>query len=73
MTPSVTRSRLAVATVFFVNGAVLATWVPHIPEVKARHGLTDGGLGFVLLAMAGGPSWRCRSPDGWWIASEVGE
>ena len=39
---------------FFVNGVVLASWVPHIPAVKARHALSDGDLGLVLLAMAVG-------------------
>ncbi len=48
------RARRAVGTVFFVNGAVLASWIPHIPAVKAAHGLGDGALGFVLLAMSAG-------------------
>ena len=48
------RARLAVATIFFVNGVVLASWVPHIPAVKARFALSDTGLGFLLLAMAVG-------------------
>jgi len=30
-----TRSRWAVSTIFFINGMVLASWVPHIPAVKA--------------------------------------
>lgn len=45
---------VAVGAVFFVNGLVLASWVPYIPMVKAAHGLRDGALGGVLLAMAGG-------------------
>ena len=49
-----TRARRAVATVFLVNGAVIASWVPHIPAVKSRHALSDGQLGAVLLAMAAG-------------------
>ena len=44
--------RLAVATLFFLNGAVLASWFAHIPAVKARHGASDAQLGLVLLAMA---------------------
>lgn len=48
------RPRLAVSTMFFVNGVVLASWVPHIPAVKARHGISDGELGGVLFAMAVG-------------------
>ncbi len=51
---STVRARRAVATVFFLNGAVLASWIPHIPAVKAVHGLGDGALGLVLLAMAAG-------------------
>jgi hypothetical protein len=50
----VDRSRLAVSTMFFVNGAVLASWLPHIPAVKARLTTGDGQLGLVLLAMAAG-------------------
>src|SRR6185503_19536669 len=53
-TSALGRARLAVSTMFFVNGVVLASWVPHIPAVKARHALSDGDLGFVLLAMAVG-------------------
>jgi MFS family permease len=48
------RARLAVSTLFFVDGAVLASWLPHIPGVKARLTAGDGQLGLVLLAMAGG-------------------
>src|SRR5439155_19353803 len=39
------RARWSVSTIFFVNGAALASWVPHIPAVKAAHGLGDGALG----------------------------
>ncbi len=48
------RARLAVSILFFVNGAVLASWLPHIPTVKARLTSGDGQLGLVLLAMAAG-------------------
>src|SRR5581483_2208877 len=44
----------ALAGTFFLNGLVLASWVAHIPAVKAAHGLGDGPLGLVLLAMAAG-------------------
>jgi MFS family permease len=47
-------ARPAVSTLFFVNGAVLATWLPHLPAVKARLTSGDGQLGLVLLAMAAG-------------------
>ncbi len=47
-------TRVAVAVVFFANGAGLASWVPHIPEVQARLALGSGTLGFALLGMAVG-------------------
>jgi predicted MFS family arabinose efflux permease len=48
------RARIAVAAVFFANGAGFASWVPHIPMVQAKLGLTAGVLGGALLAMAAG-------------------
>jgi fucose permease len=48
------RSRFAVSAIFFANGLVLASWLPHIPAVKGRHAISDGELGIVLLAMAAG-------------------
>ncbi|MDX2167668.1 MAG: MFS transporter [Deltaproteobacteria bacterium] len=61
------RARVAVAAVFFVNGAVLASWVPHIPFVKARLAIGDGALGVVLLAMACG-ALCALSIAGWLVA-----
>lgn len=52
--PPPSRSRWAVSTIFFMNGMVLASWVPHIPAIKTQHALSDGQLGFVLLSMAVG-------------------
>src|SRR5262245_19405987 len=65
-TRSLRPSRLALATVFFVNGLVLASWVPHIPAVKDAHALSDGALGFVLLAMAAG-AVLALPPAGWLV------
>ena len=48
------RARVAVASIFFVNGAVLASWVPHIPAVKSRPGAGEAALGWALVAMAAG-------------------
>jgi MFS family permease len=48
------RARLAVATLFFANGCGLGSWVPHIPDVKLWHGLSDAVLGLALLAIAAG-------------------
>jgi len=47
-------SRCAVSALFFVNGAVVASWVPYIPMVKQRLNIGDGHLGAALLFMAVG-------------------
>ena len=44
------RQRAAVLATFFSQGAMFASWAAHVPEVKARIGLSDGLLGLVLLA-----------------------
>jgi MFS family permease len=62
--------RLAVSTLFFLNGAVLASWVPHIPAVKARHGATDAQLGVVLLAPALGA--MIALPLAGWLVGRFG-
>ena len=62
--------RLAVSMLFFLNGAVLASWVPHIPGVKARHGAGDAQLGVVLLAMALGA--MVALPLAGWLVGRFG-
>src|SRR5262249_61753576 len=52
--PSRARARGAVSLCFFVNGIVFASWVPHIPDLKTRLEISDGGLGLVLLSTAVG-------------------
>jgi len=63
-------SRGAVAVFFFINGAVLASWVPHIPAIKSRHMLTDGALGLVLLSMAVGSVLAL--PAAGWLVGRFG-
>src|SRR5712692_1473 len=48
--PSPARARGAVSLCFFVNGVIFASWVMHIPDLKTRLGISDGGLGLVLLS-----------------------
>jgi MFS family permease len=43
---------VAVASLFFLNGALFATWVSRIPAVQLERGLSHGGLGLALLAVA---------------------
>jgi MFS family permease len=52
--PALRRARLATATLFFANGCGLGSWVPHIPDVKIWHGLSEGALGLALLVIAAG-------------------
>jgi hypothetical protein len=47
-------ARMAVAAMFFINGAVLASWVPMIPAVQQNLSLSTGALGIALLGMAAG-------------------
>src|SRR5262245_31644514 len=63
-------ARRAVAVFFFVNGAVLASWVPHIPAIKSRHMMTDGTLGLVLLSMAVGSVLAL--PVAGWLVGRLG-
>ena len=60
MTPASNRgispqtARVAIATVFFLNGAALASWVPHIPMVQMKLDFSAAVLGLALLGMAAG-------------------
>jgi MFS family permease len=68
--PALSRARRAVSTIFFVNGLILASWVPHIPAVKARHAISDGQLGLILLSMAAGSVLAL--PLAGWLVSRFG-
>lgn len=57
---TVRRAQLAVATLFFVNGSAIGSWVPHIPQRAAALGLNAAQLGGVLLA--GGIGALCAMP-----------
>jgi len=45
-------ARVATFGIFFVNGAVVGTWVGHIPWIQARFDFSKSTLGLVLLAMS---------------------
>ena len=47
-------ARMAVALIFFLNGAILATWATRIPAIQARLRLPTGELGLALLGTAAG-------------------
>ena len=46
--------RLATFVVFAINGAMVGTWVAHIPWLQDRLGLSKATLGVCLLCMAAG-------------------
>lgn len=48
------RPRTAITLVFFVNGALFASWASRIPALSDRVGATTGVLGLALLAPAVG-------------------
>ena len=60
-------ARFAVLTIFFVNGATIASWVPHIPLVQEKLGLSEGLLGLALLGVALGAVFSLTL-SGWLIA-----
>ena len=47
-----TGARWAVRILFFVNGAVFATWASRIPAVQSERVLSNGALGLALLVLA---------------------
>lgn len=40
--------------VFFLNGSVLSSWAPRIPDVKQSLNISDGALGIALFGVAAG-------------------
>ncbi len=47
--PATKQTVVAVAALFFVNGASFSNWVPRIAEVRDHLGVTNGVLGGALL------------------------
>src|SRR4051812_48875219 len=48
------RARIATAVVFFVTGAVFASWASRIPAVQDRLGLGPGELALAFVAINAG-------------------
>lgn len=48
------RSRVAVATIFAINGFLFANWVARLPRLQENYGLDHGELGLALLASSVG-------------------
>ncbi|GAB3270900.1 MFS transporter [Larkinella harenae] len=60
----------AVGLVFTTESLLLGGWVAHIPHVKEKLHLTDGGLGMVLFAMPAG--LLLMNPLTGWIIARLG-
>ena len=48
------RARLAVAAVFFTNGALFAALLPRYPEIKADLAMSNTLFGLAVAAFSGG-------------------
>lgn len=48
-------ARIAVTTVFFLHAVVYTSWVPRIPAVQDKLGLSDAQLGLAFLGITIGP------------------
>jgi hypothetical protein len=46
------RPRAATTAVFFINGAMVGTWIAHIPYMQDRLGVSKATIGVALLCMA---------------------
>ena len=44
-------ARRAVATMFAANGGMMGAWAPQIPLLLPRHGIAEGVLGLLILAL----------------------
>ncbi|MDK7742943.1 MFS transporter [Helcobacillus massiliensis] len=53
-TPSPSLARLGISAQFLTNGALLASLMPRLPEVKDRFALDDDAFGFLVIAVAVG-------------------
>jgi predicted MFS family arabinose efflux permease len=69
-------TRLAVSTLFFVNGALFAGWVTRVPDVRDRVGAGEAELGLALLGVAVGSlltmpaaGWACARWGDRWVAT----
>ena len=63
-------ARRAVAMIFFVNGALFATWVSRIPVIQARLSLSYATLGVALFGFALGA--LVAMPVAGWCSSRFG-
>ncbi|WP_136658255.1 MFS transporter [Nitratireductor sp. XY-223] len=46
--------RAAVSAMFLMNGFVVGSWAPLVPELAERHGLSESALGLLILTLGFG-------------------
>ncbi|MCP4318027.1 MAG: MFS transporter [Hyphomicrobiales bacterium] len=46
--------RAAVSAMFLMNGFVVGSWAPLVPELADRHGLSESAVGLLILALGFG-------------------
>lgn len=63
-------ARVGVKLLFFMNGALFATWASRVPAVQAAHGLNNAELGLALLAMSSGAV--LSMPLAGWLGARFG-
>ena len=63
-------ARCAIATMFFVNGAVFGNWVACIPEIQQQLGLNNSELGVALPGI--GVGLLLVTPIARWLIARVG-
>lgn len=57
-----TRHRLGVSLLFLMNGFMMGSWAPKIPEFAARLSLSESALGLIILVLVLVHWFSCRSP-----------
>ena len=61
------KVKKATSIIFFLNGFIIASWVPHIPYVKDKLGLSASQLGVALLCVSLGALFSMQI-SGWLVA-----
>ncbi|MEZ4883166.1 MAG: MFS transporter [Chitinophagales bacterium] len=64
------NNRIAVATFFFVNGFLYANWTARLPELQSFFGVSNTGLGSLLLVSAMGA--LIAMPFAGWMTTQFG-
>lgn len=63
------RARVAVAVLFFTNGALFANLLPRYPQIKADLGIGNAAYGLAVAAFPARPSRPGWRPGSWCAGS----